>query len=97
MIKIILIVIISILSLLLYPNLAVTIGGCLLIIGSVYVYSGNIFHSVLTYAVADLCWLTNAYMHSDLFGTITVTFGIILGMLAAFKMQKGTFRKTIRK
>lgn len=75
----------------------ITVGGFFLIFGATYVYIGNIFYSVITYALADVCWLYNAYEHGDMFGAVSVTFGIIVGLLVTNKMRLGKFRKSIRK
>lgn len=66
-------------------------------LGAAYVYIGNIFYSILTYTVADMCWLVNAYNNGDTFGSLTVTVGILVGSAVVYKMQIGKFRKSIRK
>ena len=75
---------------------AVATGGIILILGSFYIYIGNVFFSVLMYAGADVCWLINAYSQDDIFGAITVTIGIITGALVARKMHKGEFTKDLK-
>lgn len=74
-----------------------TVGGILLVFGASYVYVGNIFYSVITYAIGDICWLYNAYEHDDFVGVISISFGIIVGILVTNKMRIGKFRKSIRK
>ncbi len=76
---------------------AITIGGLILWMGGYFTYIGNIFFGVISYAGADVCWLINAYQHGDIFGAITVTVGIIIGILVTIKMQRGKFHKTVRK
>jgi len=53
-----------------------TIGGVLLIFGSVYVYMGNVYFSIINYTLADMCWLYNAYSNHDVIGTVSVSIGI---------------------
>jgi len=71
------------------------IGGLLLILGSYTVYTGKIFYSVFIFFVADLCWLWLSYLQGDIFGTITIAIGMILGLLAFFKMKNNKMRKTL--
>ena len=75
---------------------AVGAGGIFLVFGATYAYYGNIFYSIIIYAVADVAWLYNAYENGDMFGAFTVTLGIILGSLVTLKMHRGKFRKDVR-
>jgi len=86
-----------VITLYIHPDQAIVMGGFLLMLGAVFVYFGNIFYSILTYTVADICWLVNAYQHGDTFGAVTVTVGILVGSAVVYKMQLGKFRKSIRK
>lgn len=76
---------------------SIAIGGILLIAGSLYIYIGNVFYSVISYTVADICWLINAYHNNDLFGTISVTIGILVGFIVTQKMKFGIFNKKLNK
>ena len=87
----------SLVTLYIHPTSSIQLGGFLLMLGAFYVYKGNIFYSILTYTVADVCWLVNAYMNGDTFGVLTVTIGIIVGSAVVYKMQLGKFKKSIRK
>jgi hypothetical protein len=76
---------------------SITIGGFLLIVGAWYIYSGNMYFSVMSYMGADACWLHNAYLNDDLLGAVTVTIGIMTGLVVTYKMKVGVFYKSIRK
>jgi hypothetical protein len=76
---------------------ALTIGGLLLMYGAWYVANGNVFYSIIVYTLADICWLINAYLSNDLFAAVTVSVGIGTGLYVTYKMQRGTFRKSILK
>ena len=74
---------------------SVTAGGILLVTGAWYVYVGNIFYSTINYTMADICWLINAYHNGDIVGTITVTVGIVVGLIVTNKMRIGKFRRSL--
>lgn len=76
---------------------SLTVGGFELIIGAIYLYFGNIYYSLFCYTIADLYWLVNAYQHHDIFGVISIAFGIIVGLSVAYKMKSGIFVKTLQK
>ena len=71
------------------------IGGILLIFGSYFVYTGKIFKSIGVFVGADICWIFVAISVGDIFGAITVTIGMILGILAFLKIHKGDMRKSL--
>lgn len=75
---------------------SITIGGIFLVFGAWYLNAGNIFYSILAYALADVCWLTNALTSNDIFGAVTVSIGIAVGLIVTFKMRLGIFRKSIK-
>lgn len=72
-----------------------TLGGLLLIIGSIFVFYGQIFKSVMIYFVADLCWVYISYNNNDIQGVVFIIIGMLLGLGAFIKMNNGTFYKTI--
>jgi hypothetical protein len=74
-----------------------TIGGLLLIIGAVFVYRGEIFYSVFSYFLADICWVILSYQSNDIQGVIFISIGMTLGFLAYLKMNSGIMYKTIKK
>lgn len=74
---------------------SITAGGILLVTGAWYVYVGNVFYSIINYTLADICWLINAYHNGDLVGAITVTIGILVGLIVTNKMRIGEFRKSL--
>jgi len=80
-----------------YSLSVLTTGGLLLMFGAVYIYIGNIFFSTIVYTIADVCWLVNAHQNDDTLGAISVTVGIVVGVIVANKMRRGTFKKSIRK
>ena len=73
------------------------LGGIILILGSFFVYRGDIFKSVGVYFLADLCWVYLSYINHDIFGTISITIGMLLGLGAFIKMNMGIFNKTLIK
>lgn len=73
------------------------IGGILLILGSFFVYKGDIFKSVFVFFCADLCWCFLAFSTGDMLGFTLTLIGMILGLLAFLKMHLGEFSKTIKK
>ena len=74
-----------------------TIGGLLLILGAWFVYRGNIYKSIITYFLADICWVVIAYSTGDIIGGTFVLIGMLLGVLVFLKMQRGDLHKTIIK
>lgn len=73
------------------------IGGCLLVIGALLTFKGDIFKSVGCYCIADVCWVYLAYQSGDVLGTLMTCAGLILGCAAFVKMNIGIFNKTITK
>lgn len=73
------------------------LGGILLIVGSFFVFKGNIFASVGVYFVADICWVVLAYQHEDYTGMGFIIVGMLLGLGAFLKMNYGTLHKTLYK
>jgi len=77
-----------------FINFAI-IGGILLNIGAYYTFKGKIFHSVITYLFADICWVIMAYQREDWLGLGFIVVGTSLGFFAFLKMNKGIMKKTI--
>ena len=73
------------------------LGGILLIIGAYFVYRGQIFTSVFIYILADVCWVILAIQREDYLGSIFISVGMLLGLLAYLKMNTGIMEKTLRK
>jgi hypothetical protein len=67
------------------------IGGLLLILGAFALYKGNLLWSVGLYFFADIMWVWLAYKQGDLFGTVTISIGMLLGLLVFIKSHKGEF------
>lgn len=68
-----------------------TIGGILLILGAYALYKGSLRWSVGIYFFADIMWVILAYKQGDLFGTVAISIGMILGLLVWYKSHKGDF------
>ncbi len=73
------------------------LGGILLNIGAYLTYKGQIFHAVIVYLFADICWIVMAYEKEDFIGAVFIIVGTLLGFLAYLKMQNGEMRKTLNK
>jgi len=75
----------------------ISIGGLMLIFGAKYMNLGNVFYSTIYYIGADLCWSINAFNSNDYFGAFTVNLGILVGLSVLYRMNKGSFVKSLRK
>jgi hypothetical protein len=73
-----------------------TIGGVLLIIGAWFTFKGQIYKAVLTYFLADLCWVFLAFQSGDVFGGVVVLIGMGFGLGAFYKMNSGKMEKELR-
>jgi hypothetical protein len=72
-----------------------TFGGIVLIFGAFLTYKGQIYLSVATYIISDLCWIYNAFENNDLVGVTFISVGIFFGILATFKMKNGHMEKDL--
>jgi len=75
----------------------ITLGGLYLMNASIWMYFGKVFYSSIFYIIADICWSINAYNNGDVFGSITVNTGLLLGILVTWKMKRGIFVKDLKK
>jgi len=73
------------------------IGGLLLNIGAFLTYKGKIYEAVVVYLFADLCWIVMAYERDDFWGVVSISVGVILGILAYLKMRNGKMNKNLNK
>ncbi len=73
------------------------LGGIFLNIGAYLTFKGKIFQAVIVYLFADLCWVIMAYERDDFWGILSITIGVIFGLLAFYKMKIGVLRKTLDK
>ncbi|QOP40931.1 hypothetical protein [Sulfurimonas marina] len=73
------------------------LGGIFLNIGAFLTFKGKIFQAVIVYLFADLCWVVMAYERDDFWGIISITIGVVFGLLAFYKMKIGVLRKTLEK
>jgi len=73
------------------------IGGLLLNIGAFLTYKGKIYEAVVVYLFADLCWIVMAYERDDFWGVVSISIGVILGILAYLKMRNGKMNKNLNK
>lgn len=72
------------------------VGGLLLVVGAYFVSRGDIFKSVMVFFLADVCWVIIAFNSKDYIGVVSIAAGMSLGLLAYFKMNNGTMRKTLK-
>lgn len=73
------------------------LGGILLNIGAFLTFRGKIYESVIVYLFADVCWIIMAYERDDIWGVISIIFGVTFGFLAFLKMRRGDMKKSINK
>lgn len=78
------------------PGFAI-IGGVLLNVGAFLTYRGRIFEAVWAYLVADLCWMAMAWARDDRWGVLFIGVGILFGLLAFWRMQRGKMEKSLNK
>lgn len=71
------------------------LGGVLLNIGAYLTMRGRIYHSVIAYLLADVCWIFIAIKDEDLLGTLLITTGTVLAAVAFYKMHKGFMNKKL--
>ncbi|MEA3454414.1 MAG: hypothetical protein U9R12_05735 [Candidatus Caldatribacteriota bacterium] len=74
-----------------------TIGGILLIVGAYALYKGKFMYSVLLYFLADMAWVVLAWQAGDIFGTVAISIGMLLGILVFIKTHTGVFVKDLHK
>ena len=72
-----------------------TVGGILLIIGAFFTMRGDIRTSIILYFLADLAWVRISLSKGDYLGASLVFIGMLLGIVAYFKMQTGRMRRTL--
>ena len=72
------------------------VGGIMMIVGAYFVMQGKIFNSVLTYMIADLCWLVLAIEKRDYIGAGFIAIGTVMGLYAYYKMSRGRMEKSLR-
>ncbi|MDH4943561.1 hypothetical protein [Sulfurimonas sp. C5] len=73
------------------------LGGIFLNIGAFLTFQGKIFQAVIVYLFADLCWVIMAYERDDFWGIVSITIGVVFGLLAFYKMKIGVLKKTLKK
>ena len=72
-------------------------GGVLLNVGAFLTYRGKIYEAVAVYLVADLCWVAMAWERGDGPGMVFIGVGILFGLLAFVKMQRGRMEKSLNR
>ena len=72
-----------------------TAGGILLIIGAFFTMRGDIRTSIICFFLADCAWVGISLGTGDYIGAGMVFTGMILGIIAYFKMQTGRMRRTL--
>jgi len=73
------------------------IGGILLNIGAFLTFKGKIYEAVFIYLFADFCWIVMAWEKDDFWGVVSISIGVMFGLLAFFKMRSGKMNKSINK
>ena len=73
------------------------VGGILLNIGAYLTFRGKIYEAVAVYLFADFCWVVMAWERDDLWGVVSISVGVMFGLLAFFKMRSGKMSKSINK
>ncbi len=73
-----------------------TLAGIALVIGSYWIYFGNIKYSTVMYLFADLGWLLNALQQEDIVGAISVGIGIFVGITVMYKIHSGIFVQNLK-
>jgi hypothetical protein len=71
------------------------VGGFAMILGSFFIYKGDIYKSVIIYFFADLIWMILSFQSGNIFGGFVVLVALIVGIIVFYKMNKGIFRKDI--
>lgn len=67
-----------------------------MIIGAFFTFKGQIFKAVLTYFFTDIAWVMIGLNNEDYFGVIFIIIGMLLGLLAYFKMNSGIMEKELK-
>ena len=67
-----------------------------MILGAFLTFNGKIYESVFAYLFADFIWILLSLKVGDIFGVITISIGVILGLGAFYKMHIGKFKRSIR-
>jgi len=73
------------------------IGGILLNVGAFLTFRGKIYEAVAVYLFADFCWIVMAWQRDDFWGVVSISVGVLFGLLAFFKMRSGKMSKSINK
>lgn len=78
-------------------EIASILGGIFLIIGAFFISTGRIYYSTLAYFFADLCWVAMAFLSNSWFGFFSITIGIVLNLIAFYRMHIDEFHKNLKK
>ena len=73
------------------------LGGILLNVGAFLTFRGKIYEAVAVYLFADFCWIVMAWERDDFWGVVSISVGVLFGLLAFFKMRSGKMSKSINK
>jgi len=73
------------------------LGGILLNVGAFLTFRGKIYEAVAVYLFADFCWIVMAWERDDFWGVVSISIGVLFGLLAFFKMRSGKMSKSINK
>ena len=78
-------------------EIASFLGGLFLVLGAWLLARGNIYLSVLAYFIADIMWVLMAVSQHAYFSAIVIVFGMLSGLYVWWKMNRGDYRRSIRK
>lgn len=67
----------------------------MLCIGAVLTFSGKVYHAVITYLFADMCWIFVTYSAGDYQAFGFTLFGTVLCFGAFVKMHLGMMKKSL--
>jgi len=73
------------------------LGGVFLVAGALFLARGNVYLSVATYFVADICWVLMAISQRAWVSAATIVFGMLCGVYVWFKINRGEFHRSLKK
>jgi len=73
------------------------LGGVFLVAGALFLARGNVYLSVTTYFIADICWVLMTISQRAWVSAATIAFGMLCGVYVWFKINRGEFRRSLKK
>lgn len=71
--------------------------GILLVMAGYLFSKGKALFAQILFLVMDALWIIKAYSENDMFGTITLSLGLLFGSITLIKMHKGIFVKNLKR